>query len=237
MDIDLLTDILSLQVESFQESFEMLSNSNSITEMAVAFEKIIKGNFSTTQTSIYYKENEKSQWYVLRSKNDLHIGKVNQIKYTNGIKVTSNEDSSELISIAKLNNGSAIAIVLGGKLGGEKYQDVDKLTLQIFIQLFNSAYYSYLLREKEKQLIFSLNNSVAQLNNLIDTGIEISKINIGDGLLELALSRAIILTNASFGRIQKFEKNTYLSLFLRLYFNFFEGFIINCKWICFSKRI
>ncbi len=207
MDIELLTEKLSLQVESFQESFEMLSNSNSITAMSRAFEKIIRGNFLTTKTSIFYKDNEESEWKSLVSKNDLDFNKISKLDFPIGIKVQANTDSNELISIAKLNDSSALAVVMGSKLGNEKYSDIDKVTLQIFMQLFDNAYQSFLLHKKEKQLIFSLNNSVAQLNSLIDTGIEISNINIGDELLELTLARAITLTNASFGRIQKFEES------------------------------
>ncbi len=205
MDIELLTEKLSLQVESFQESFQMLSGSNSILAMSIAFEKIIRGNFFTTQTSVFHRDSEKSEWKSLVSKNEGHLKKITELDSPNGIRVFSNIDSTELISIAKLNDSSAFAVVMGAKLGSEKYTDIDKVTLQIFIQLFDNAYQSFLLRKKEKGLIFSLNNSVAQLNSLIDTGIEISKINIGDELLELSLARAITLTNASFGRIQKFE--------------------------------
>jgi len=207
VDIELLTEKLSLQVESFQESFEMLSSANSISAMSRAFEKIIKGNFLTTNTAIFYKNNIETEWKSLVSKNDTDIGKIDELDFPIGIKVFANLESTELISSAKLNDGSALAVIMGRKLGGAKYSDIDKITLQIFVQLFDNAYQSFLLRKKEKQLIFSLNNSVAQLNSLIDTGIEISNINIGDELLELTLARAITITNASFGRIQKFEEN------------------------------
>ncbi|MCB9249327.1 MAG: hypothetical protein H6613_12680 [Ignavibacteriales bacterium] len=63
-----------------------------------------------------------------------------------------------------------------------------------------------LSRGKKKKLIFSLNNRVSQLYSLIDTGIEISKIRFGNDLLELALSRAIALTNSSYGRIKVTNK-------------------------------
>ena len=52
-----------------------------------------------------------------------------------------------------MNNGSALAVVMGVKLGGGLYSDIDKITLQMFVQLFDNAYKSYLLRKKEKQLI------------------------------------------------------------------------------------
>ncbi len=205
MNIELLTEKLSLQVESFQESFEMLSSSNSISSMAVAFQRIVRGNFLTTNAPMFIKANKKMEWKSIASKDDLHLHKIENLEYPIGISVIHNTESSELISVAKLCDGSALAVILGKRLSKEPYSDFDKVTLQIFIQLFDNAYQSFLLRKKEKQLIFSLNNSVAQLNSLIDTGIEISKINIGDELLELTLARAITLTNASFGRVEKYE--------------------------------
>jgi len=214
LDIDLLTEKLSLQVESFQESFEMLSNSNSLSEMSRAFEKIIRGNFLTTKTSIFHKDDEDSEWKSLVSRNDSDIDKVSDLEFPFGINVLANEDLNELISLSKMNDGSALAVVMGAKLGGGLYSDIDKITLQMFVQLFDNAYKSYLLRKNEKKLIFSLNNSIAQLNSLIDTGIEISNITIGDELLELSLARAITLTNASFGRIQKYEEGNLIDTIL-----------------------
>ncbi len=207
MDIELLTEKLSLQVESFQESFEMLSSSNSISAMALGFQRIIRGSFFTTKAPVFLKDDKNSEWKSISSKDVSYLTKINELDYPVGIKVFANSDSSELISASKLNDGSAMAVVLGQRLSKEKYSDFDKVTFQIFIQLFDNAYQSFLLRKKEKQLIFSLNNSIAQLNSLIDTGIEISKINIGDELFELTLARAIALTNASFGKIQKFEED------------------------------
>ncbi len=207
MDIELLTEKLSLQVESFQESFEMLSSSNSISAMALGFQRIIRGSFFTTQAPIFLKVDKNSEWESISSKDVSYLAKINELDYPVGIKVFANSDSSELMSASRLNDGSAMAVVLGQRLSKEKYSDFDKVTFQIFIQLFDNAYQSFLLRKKEKQLIFSLNNSVAQLNSLIDTGIEISKINIGDELFELTLARAVTLTNASFGKIKKFEED------------------------------
>jgi hypothetical protein len=205
LDIELLTEKLSLQVESFQESFEMLASASSIASMSVAFEKIIRGNFLTTNISIFHRLNKAAKWESLLDKTNLNFIKIINSQFPSGINVELFNENSEMFCITKLNDSSAFAVILGSKLGNEKYSSMDKITIQMFIQLFDNAYQSLLLRKNEKQLIFSLNNRVAQLNSLIDTGIEISKINIGDELVELVLSRAIILTNSSFGRIIKIK--------------------------------
>jgi sigma-B regulation protein RsbU (phosphoserine phosphatase) len=52
-------------------------------------------------------------------------------------------------------------------------------------------------QKNEKKLIFELNEKILQLNNLIDTGIELSRYENQNILFELALGRVVTLTNAS----------------------------------------
>jgi sigma-B regulation protein RsbU (phosphoserine phosphatase) len=57
------------------------------------------------------------------------------------------------------------------------------------------------MRKAEKDLIFTLNNRILQMNNLIDTGIELAKNKDESLLLSVALERAVGMTNASGGQI------------------------------------
>ena len=63
-----------------------------------------------------------------------------------------------------------------------------------------------LYRRNEKELIFSLNHRVLQLNSLIDTGIEVSKLDHDASPQHLALERAASLTNASKGVVRVIHK-------------------------------
>lgn len=196
-----ITEKLSFHVKSFQESFDILSNSFSLSEMAKQFDKILRGSFFTTNISIYHKTETNSEWSSLISKEGTQLEKNFDDEEQGSSKIKSDSDSNNLYTSSQLVDTSYIGIVLGKKFDGTPYTDIDKITFQIFIQIFDNAYQALLSHRKEKNLIFSLNNRVSQLYSLIDTGIEISKINLGDQLLELALSRAISLTNSSFGRI------------------------------------
>lgn len=71
----------------------------------------------------------------------------------------------------------------------------------MFLQLLDNAYQVFISKRKEKSLIFSLNHRVMQLNNLIDTGIEISKVRDTSALLEFALERSLALTTSAKGLI------------------------------------
>jgi len=197
-----ITEKLSFHVKSFQESFEILSSSFSISGMTKQFDKILRGSFFTTNVSLFHKPDEKLEWVTLISKEGDKLKSILDTEEQGSLKINSNHDSTELSTSTHLTDSSYLGIVLGKKFDGQPYTDIDKITFQIFIQLFDNAYQALLSHKNEKRLIFSLNNRVSQLYSLIDTGIEISKINLGDQLLELALSRAISLTNSSFGRIK-----------------------------------
>jgi len=204
---DLITEKLSFHVKSFQESFEILSGCNSLSEMAKHFDKILRGSFITTKIGLYHRIDTKSRWASLIEKDESQLKNHIENQEESSLKINSNSDSSELFNTTNLVDSSLFGIVLGKKFDGSAYLEIDKITFQIFIQLFDSAYQVLLSHKKEKKLIFSLNNRVSQLYSLIDTGIEISKINLGDQLFELALSRAIALTNSSYGRVRITNNN------------------------------
>ena len=63
-------------------------------------------------------------------------------------------------------------------------------------------------QKKEKNLIFELNQRVLQLNNLIDTGIDLTKFENRNTLLELSISRAAVLTVASHALVKVSKADT-----------------------------
>lgn len=202
MNPELITEKLSFHVKSFQESFEILSSCKSLAEMAKHFHKILRGSFVTTKAELFHRCDENSDWNSLVPNGTDSAINILVDKEVDKFKIYSNDDESIIYTKAQLVDSSYLGIVLGQKFDGSAYAEIDKITFQILIQLFDSAYQVLLSTQKEKQLIFSLNNRVSQLYSLIDTGIEISKINLGDQLFELALSRATALTNSSFGRVK-----------------------------------
>jgi len=99
------------------------------------------------------------------------------------------------------------AVLVGPKLNQQKLIDHEKITVQLFSQLLDNAYQTILMRQAEKDLIFSLNNTVLQMNSLIDTGIELQKSSDDQTLLMLALERAVAMTNASGGTVKIQDEN------------------------------
>ena len=110
--------------------------------------------------------------------------------------------------VLPLFDNSYLGILFGSKLDKSGFNDFDKITLQILLQVFSSAHKSFIDQKNEKKLIFELNEKVLQLNNLIDTGIELSRYENQNFLFDLALGRVITLTNASSAVILIGDKNS-----------------------------
>jgi sigma-B regulation protein RsbU (phosphoserine phosphatase) len=193
-----LVEKLTLQSESFQEGFEILCKSFSFDEMAKNFLHLLRGNFISTKIHLFHKATKDSDWKSIQSQEkfsdaDLSLLSLNTpapIKYFKGEKYNA-------AVVLPLSDSSFLGILIGGKLDGSELNDFDKITLQILLQVFDSAHKSFINQKNEKKLIFELNEKVLQLNNLIDTGIELSKYENQTILFELALGRIVILTNAS----------------------------------------
>jgi hypothetical protein len=107
-----------------------------------------------------------------------------------------------------------LGLLIGKKIDGNEFSDLDKISLQILLQVFDSAHKAFINRQNEKKLIFDLNEKVFQLSNLIDTGIELSKLEKRNTLYRLALERVSSLTNASSGilKISPADKNAPVEL-------------------------
>ena len=198
MENNNLVEKLSLQVESFQEGFEILCKSFSFDEMTKNFLHLLRGNFISTKIHLLYKVTKDSDWNSIQPQEKFSDAEFSLLSPDNPtpIKYLKGEKYNAAV-VLPLSDNSFLGILIGGKLDGSELNDFDKITLQILLQVFDSAHKSFINQKNEKKLIFELNEKVLQLNNLIDTGIELSKYENQNILFELALGRIVILTNAS----------------------------------------
>jgi len=192
-----IVDKLALQVDSFQEGFEILSVSKSVNEMAKQFATLLRGNFLVTDVNLFYKKVSDSTWKMMYGKKE----KNTECLITNSssrmqIEYELNEDVRACVNLPLVDK-SVMGITIGAKLDKSDFTEFDKITLQIFLQLLDNAYQSFFFFFLEKNLIFELNQRVLQLNNLIDTGIDLSKFENRQLLFELALQRSAVLTDTS----------------------------------------
>ena len=206
-ELSILIEKLNLQVKSFQEGFEVLSRSRNLKDLAKSFSHILRGNILTINVNIFYKKSKEVEWEELYLHQKDSKSLLEKIEVSSIIEVNSLADERVRLAVSlPLIDKSYFGLLIGMKMDKSDFTSFDRISIQIFLQLLANAYQAYLNQKKEKELIFSLNNRVLQLNSLIDTGIELSSLDKIESLLELALERAVVLTNASAGCVTIYEK-------------------------------
>ena len=166
MEQDHLVEKLSLQAQSFQEGFKILTKSDTFEQLMKNFWHLLRANFIITNIHLLHQESVNSPWksMVPKSKTDdadlpllVHQDQQSVINYDN--------NKYNAVIVFPLTDSSYLGILFGDKLDNTKFTDYDKITLQILMQVFSSAYGSFLNQKKEKKLIFELNEKILQLNN------------------------------------------------------------------------
>ncbi len=193
------TTRLTKQIESLQEGFRKLSKAPTLKELAEQFTTILSRVFPDVRIDVLHMTNESEGWQTIRQSGTAGVEHFLGIPKDQG---SSNwhvdKETSQASVVQRLVDKSHVGMVMT-RHAGRKYSDADLVSLRMFLQLFDSAYQSMIHRRKEKEMVFALNHRVLQLNSLIDTGIEVSKLDQGISPQQLALERAASLTNASKG--------------------------------------
>lgn len=203
MENNNLVEKLSLQAESFQEGFEILSKSVSLIEMVVNFLHLLRGNFIISEIYAYHKKQFDSDWNIIASKKKPDPADLTYFEGAKNFSIRYFDKQNFDVSIfLPLADQTFLGILLGHKMDKSQFNNLDKITLQILLQVFDAAYRSFLNQKRVKGLMFELNEKVVQLNNLIDTVIEVSRYDKRSVLFELALERIASLTCASTALLQ-----------------------------------
>ncbi|MCK4755097.1 MAG: hypothetical protein KAS58_07675, partial [Calditrichia bacterium] len=201
MHISELIEKLSFQVESFQEGFKILFKSRTLPDLAKSFCHILRGSLMVSHVNLYFKSADSSTFSSIHEQNKKMHPDLESYGQEKSYTIHEMDDSKALVAVLPHHDNSMFAIVCGPKLDQDKVGDYEKISLQLFTQFLDNAYQSFVMRKSEKDLIFTLNNRILQMNNLIDTGIELSKCDDESVLLSVALERAVGMTNASGGQI------------------------------------
>lgn len=203
LDMSTLTERLALHVHSLQEGFEELSLENTVPGLAEHFAKILSGNLMTTDINIFKKDEGKKDWDMVYGKSPQSLDAIPKSGCEGSFSFTklAGPDYNACVCTSLADN-TRCAVVVGNKLDKSDYTNFEYLSLQLFVQLLANAYSALQNRKNEKELIFSLNHRIVQLNSLIDTGIQISRLDKDKPLMLLGLERAVALTNASRGCVR-----------------------------------
>jgi len=114
-----------------------------------------------------------------------------------GLPLGGNPAGAEFVH--RLGDGSEVRVTFDAHLQDGSVTEQDLLTLRCAVAVLDAAHQALLHRHHEKSLAFSLNQRLLQLNSLIDTGIDIATLDDAVDPCNLALERAVALTNASYG--------------------------------------
>ncbi|TSA21894.1 serine/threonine-protein phosphatase [bacterium] len=196
-------DQLSFQIETLQNGFKKISAAATLADLAKQSVRVLRRLFRKSKIDLAYRPQNSVEWQLLVD------GKANGLDrlldVPGGRKLaacTLRTSSTGMCAANPMGDKSAVGVTLQGASSRTQFSDDDAALLRVFLHLFETAYQGLLHRQNEKALVFSLNHRVLQLNSLIDTGIEVSKLDQGTSLQQLALERAASLTNASKGLVR-----------------------------------
>jgi len=200
---DNLVNRLSGQIESLQEAFRKLSKAATLKDLAGQFVGVVRSMFPAADIDLMYRATPAEHWEKLFNSGTPGLEDLLTIP-AGGVpsSCTLDTPSTRILAVQRLVDKSFIGLVLSRMDERTEYSDSDVVSLRLFIHLFENAYQKMLSQRTEKGLIFSLNHRVLQLNSLIDTGIEVAKLDQDSSPQRLALERAASLTNASKGLVR-----------------------------------
>lgn len=197
-----LSGNLTRQIESLQEAFQWLSDAPSLKELSARFVTILRDNHPSANILLGYRPPHGRAWQnPLNGGKELPLPEFPPPDEQSALAASCTADTSGLHLVHRLVDRSFLGIHLDSTSGPPSSADADGVSLRLLAHLFAIAYQSLLTRRNEKDLVFSLNHRVLQLNSLIDTGIEVSKLDQEVAPHILALQRAASLTNAARGRV------------------------------------
>ena len=194
---------LTGQIDSLQEAFRKLSSAATLKDLASEFSAVVHEIFPSAGVELFFKRQGAERWQRLSGGSTQSVEMDLPMPAENSSSAWSVDGHSHSVAIVqRLVDRSTAGMVLSRYLGEGELSEIDLVSLRLFIHLFDNAYQELLYRRTEKELVFSLNHRVLQLNSLIDTGIEVSKLDQGSSPEHLALERAASLTNASKGAVK-----------------------------------
>jgi phosphoserine phosphatase RsbU/P len=191
------------RIESLQEALRKFSRVSTLRDLAGQFAAVAREMFPAMNVGVYFRPGESSEWQPFspgEAKEPAVL--LGSHPRETGSRCTIREVPGSVSVLQDLVDKSSVGIVLDRKSERSDEPLPDAVTLRLIAHLFNTAYGEFLSRRNEKELIFSLNHRVLQLNSLIDTGIEVAKLDQDASPQQLALERAASLTNASRGLVR-----------------------------------
>lgn len=197
-----LAQRLSGHIDSLQDGFRTLSAATTVKDMAGRFLAVARPIFPGADIQLALRPAGGGDWQFLGGPSPGDpAAALPPLPEGDHARFVLGDGGAGLRAVHRFSDGACAGILIANVTPGAPYDESDVVSLRLLVQLVDTAYQALLARRTEKELIFSLNHRVLQLNSLIDTGIEVSKLDRGASLHLLALERAAAVTNASRGMV------------------------------------
>jgi hypothetical protein len=111
-----IVDKLALQVDSFQEGFEILSRSKSVGEIGKQFATLLRGNFLVSDIDIFHKIKSNDEWKLIYGNDTSRAESFENID-EDKLHISYNDNSDNSVCIVKpLIDNSILGVTIGAKL-------------------------------------------------------------------------------------------------------------------------
>lgn len=194
---------LGSRIGALSEDLRKLPASVTILDLANRFIGHLRDILPGMSAELFHRPDGRREWDAPGVGSDERVERL--ILLTGGMAPPSSaviHDGGGVWVIQKLSDLSLLAVFLQPAAGGRDIPDADLAICCTCVQVFAGAYQDVRNRREQKSLLFSLNQRILQLNSLIDTGIEIAKLDQHEFPHHLALIRAVSMANAARGIVR-----------------------------------
>jgi len=193
----LSAEIISAVIESLRTYLRQLPKSAGIPDLGKALLTGIATAYPDATMALFRRATPEAPWERVAG-SDVPADLMPLPKGGEG-SATLDSSGRAMYVVHVLGDRSQAGLALRRDGNAAPFTGTDLASLRLFMLPFESACQERLHARNQKDMVFSLNHRVLQLTSLIDTGIEVAKLDNADTVHRLALERAASLTNASKG--------------------------------------
>jgi serine phosphatase RsbU (regulator of sigma subunit) len=195
-------DRIAEHLEALQAGFHSVARAGTLNDLAKKFAETIAEMFPRTAVDLAHRPSDSADWKALVDGSKDGKDTLNAFRPPKKNSACAIQHSvRSTVAVQRLFDASSIGLVISTKRNGTRVTARDEMLVRLALSLLGNAYQDLVHRRSEKDLVFSLNHRILQLNSLIDTGIEVSTLDALSSPHRLALVRAASLTNASVAKV------------------------------------
>ena len=185
-------------MNAFQQGFEILSDARTLPALANSFCSILKEQIRLTSLNLWYKPNQAAPWRKL--KGETGGEKPDDVFFDTpclqGVSSIS-EPGHQIRATLPVGDKACFGIDAARNPDEHAFKQEEILAFQLFLQVLSNSHQVFMSRKNEREITFSLNNRMLQLNSLVETSARLFRAQNETEVLATVLEQAAALTNAA----------------------------------------